>query len=50
MIDDLFPNLKWDNEGPAPAFKPYTHHTNKASQWLKTNALPIIGLILAVAI
>ena len=50
MINDLFHDLPFDLEGAAPAFKPYSHRARKAKEWAKQNALPILGLALAVVI
>lgn len=48
--DELFPDLPEDLEGPAPAFKPYKYRIKKAHAYMLLNALPIVGLILAVVL
>ena len=50
MIDELFPELPEDLEGPSRAFKPYNYRTKKLLSFVKWNALPIAGLILAVVL
>jgi len=50
MIDELFQELPFDTCGPSKAFRPYTQRTQNALKWAKQNALPIIGLALAVMI
>lgn len=47
VIDDIFPELPIDLDGPAPAFRPYKDRARAAFEWLKENA-SIIGLALAV--
>ena len=48
MIDDLFPNLPFDNSKPGAAFRPYGQKAARTGEWLAKNALPIAGIILAV--
>ena len=37
MIEDLFPNLPHDLEGPSAAFKPYCYKAEKAFGYLRKN-------------
>lgn len=48
VIDDLFPNLPFDNSKPGAAFRPYGQKAARTGEWLAKNALPIAGIILAV--
>jgi len=50
MIDEIFPELPFDLEGPSTSFKPYKFRAAKATNWLRQNWLPICGIIIGLVI
>lgn len=48
MIDDIFPELPWDDETPARAFRPYKYRLEKAKTFTAINAIGLISLAIGI--